>query len=158
MNILELLESYGIKLLKAGKNFKALCPFHKETEPSFYIYPETSSYFCFGCSSGGGAVHFVARYLNIPYRAAEKLIGCAQTSDATVAQRLKILKEQAPSIKTLQLEVSVLLHSLYGKKFLSQDKLVQICKYLDDNFSEGTLWHVRTGLQHLAFRETPRAV
>lgn len=46
-------------LRKSGKTLVGLCPFHEERHPSFYIYPETNSYYCFGCHQGGNAINFV---------------------------------------------------------------------------------------------------
>jgi len=54
-------EFYGsyLKLKSAGKNLKALCPFHDEKTGSFTISPDTKLFKCFGCSAGGGPVQFV---------------------------------------------------------------------------------------------------
>jgi len=43
---------------KSGNKLVGLCPFHREKHPSFYIYTETNSYFCFGCNQGGNAINF----------------------------------------------------------------------------------------------------
>ena len=51
--------SERIALKKLGRQFQGLCPFHAEKTPSFYINPETSLYFCFGCQRGGDAITFV---------------------------------------------------------------------------------------------------
>jgi phage/plasmid primase-like uncharacterized protein len=48
------------KLRKAGKNFTGCCPFHNEKTPSFYVYPDSESFHCFGCSAHGDVVDFVA--------------------------------------------------------------------------------------------------
>ena len=48
------------KLRKAGRNFTGCCPFHNEKTPSFYVYPDTESFHCFGCSAHGDVVDFVA--------------------------------------------------------------------------------------------------
>jgi len=47
-----------LKLRRSGKNYIALCPFHQEKHPSFYIYPETNSFYCFGCLKGGDVIKF----------------------------------------------------------------------------------------------------
>jgi len=46
-------------LRKSGKAFVGLCPFHNEKHPSFYIYPETNSCWCYGCNQGGDVINFV---------------------------------------------------------------------------------------------------
>jgi hypothetical protein len=54
-------EFYGsyLKLKSAGKNLKALCPFHDEKTPSFTVSPVEKTFHCFGCSAGGGPVQFL---------------------------------------------------------------------------------------------------
>ena len=48
-----------IQLKKAGKNYTACCPFHKEKTPSFSISPDKQFYYCFGCGAGGNALGFI---------------------------------------------------------------------------------------------------
>ena len=51
--------SSRIQLKKAGKNYSACCPFHKEKTPSFSVSPDKQFYYCFGCGAGGNALGFV---------------------------------------------------------------------------------------------------
>lgn len=51
-----------IELKKAGKNFKALCPFHQEKTPSFMVSPELQIYKCFGCGESGDVFAFLEKY------------------------------------------------------------------------------------------------
>ena len=48
-----------VNLRRRGKNLVGLCPFHNEKTPSFCIYPENNSFFCFGCNKGGDVISFV---------------------------------------------------------------------------------------------------
>ncbi len=48
-----------VQLKRRGKNLVGLCPFHNEKTPSFNIYPDSNSYYCFGCSNGGGVIQFI---------------------------------------------------------------------------------------------------
>ena len=57
-DIEELISSY-VPLKRRGKNLVGLCPFHNEKTPSFTVYPETQSYYCFGCGAGGECVNFI---------------------------------------------------------------------------------------------------
>lgn len=59
-----------IQLKKTGKNYSALCPFHKEKTPSFSVSPDKQFYYCFGCGAGGNALGFVMDHdqLDFPRR------------------------------------------------------------------------------------------
>lgn len=46
-------------LRKSGKKLVGLCPFHNDKNSSFYVYPETNSFYCFGCQKGGDVIKFV---------------------------------------------------------------------------------------------------
>jgi len=58
IDIVELISEY-ISLQKIGKNFRALCPFHNEKTPSFYVNSEKGLYHCFGCGASGDVIKFV---------------------------------------------------------------------------------------------------
>ena len=54
-----------VSLQRAGRLYKGLCPFHSERSPSFMVYPETQSYYCFGCGAGGDAITFIRKRENL---------------------------------------------------------------------------------------------
>ncbi len=56
-----------VNLKRRGKLLTGLCPFHNEKTPSFTVYPETQSYYCFGCGSGGDVVTFIKNIENLDY-------------------------------------------------------------------------------------------
>ncbi|MDE0054761.1 MAG: DNA primase [Gammaproteobacteria bacterium] len=58
IDIVDLIDS-RVKLTKAGKSYKACCPFHQEKTPSFIVNPERGGYKCFGCGAGGTAISFL---------------------------------------------------------------------------------------------------
>lgn len=68
-DIVELI-SNCIPLKRAGRNFKALCPFHQEKTPSFMVSPERQIFHCFGCQAGGNAISFLMRYEHLEFREA----------------------------------------------------------------------------------------
>ncbi len=63
-----------VSLIKAGKNYKALCPFHDEKTPSFTVSPEKQMYHCFGCKAGGNVFKFVMEIEHITFPEAVRLI------------------------------------------------------------------------------------
>ena len=62
----EVASSY-INLKRSGKNFTGLCPFHNEKTPSFHIYTENNTFYCFGCGAGGDVITFIRRIENLDY-------------------------------------------------------------------------------------------
>ena len=63
-----------VNLKRAGRNVKGLCPFHNEKTPSFTVYPDSQSFYCFGCGAGGDAITFVRRIENLDYIEAVKAL------------------------------------------------------------------------------------
>lgn len=63
---------------KAGKNYTACCPFHKEKTPSFSVSPDKQFYYCFGCGAGGNALGFIMDHDNLDFpQAVEELAKAA---------------------------------------------------------------------------------
>lgn len=65
-DIEQVISSY-VQLKRRGKNLVGLCPFHNEKTPSFTVYPESQSYYCFGCGAGGEVINFIRRAENLDY-------------------------------------------------------------------------------------------
>ena len=66
-NDIETLIGSYISLKRAGSNLKGLCPFHSEKTPSFTVYPQDNSFYCFGCGVGGDAISFIRKRENLDY-------------------------------------------------------------------------------------------
>ena len=56
-----------VKLRRTGRTMTGLCPFHNEKTPSFVVYPDTQSFYCFGCGAAGDVIGFVRKYNNLGY-------------------------------------------------------------------------------------------
>ncbi|MGN1116981.1 MAG: CHC2 zinc finger domain-containing protein, partial [Acutalibacteraceae bacterium] len=61
-----------VELKRRGRYYVGLCPFHNEKTPSFTVYPDTQSFYCFGCGAGGEIVNFTRRIENIDFIEAVK--------------------------------------------------------------------------------------
>ncbi len=61
-------------LKKCGKALVGLCPFHMERHPSFYIYPETNTCWCYGCNRGGNVISFVMLLYGYSFKEAVKYL------------------------------------------------------------------------------------
>ncbi|MCR4336746.1 MAG: DNA primase [Candidatus Omnitrophica bacterium] len=72
-DIAQVLSSY-MPLRPAGRNFKALCPFHHEKTPSFVVNPEKQIFHCFGCGAGGNAISFVMQQEHLTFPEAVRLL------------------------------------------------------------------------------------
>ena len=66
LDVVDVISQY-IELKKSGANFKACCPFHGETTPSFVVSPAKQIYHCFGCGVGGDSIKFVMEYEKLTY-------------------------------------------------------------------------------------------
>ena len=81
--IADIASSY-VDLKRRGKNLVGLCPFHNEKTPSFNIYPENNSFYCFGCGKGGGVLQFVMGVENLAFPDAVRWL--AQRAGMTVPE------------------------------------------------------------------------
>ena len=81
---MENIVSSYVKLKRQGRNLAGLCPFHSEKTPSMVVYPDTQSFFCFGCGAGGDVISFIMRIENLDYVEAVKFL--AQRVGMTVPE------------------------------------------------------------------------
>ena len=82
-DISDIASSY-MQLKRRGRNLVGLCPFHGEKTPSFNIYTENGSFYCFGCGAGGDVITFVMKIENLDYMEAVKFL--AQRAGMTVPE------------------------------------------------------------------------
>ncbi|MBI4491411.1 MAG: DNA primase [Chloroflexi bacterium] len=66
LDLVELV-SPSVPLRRSGRSLKGLCPFHTEKTPSFYVFPESGTWHCFGCGEGGDAFSFLMKRDNLEF-------------------------------------------------------------------------------------------
>lgn len=131
LDIVDFLRSY-INLIPAGKNFKALCPFHQEKTPSFIVSPERQTWHCFGsCAEGGDVIKFVMKYENLEFpEALRYLAGKAgitlQTSNLREEREFNVLYDIHETAKRFfigQLEKNGDVHAYLKNRGLSAETM-----------------------------------
>jgi DNA primase len=98
IDIVELISDY-VSLQKAGRNFKALCPFHQEKHSSFFVFPEQQTWHCFGaCGTGGDVFSFIMKKEGISFSEALQLLasraGITLSQDKTTADKVEDKRRQ----------------------------------------------------------------
>ena len=96
-NDVESVISQYVSLKRRGKNLVGLCPFHNEKTPSFTVYPENGSFYCFGCGAGGDVFTFVKLIENLDYIDAVKQLAeksGVHIEESNYDNSLNILKEK----------------------------------------------------------------
>jgi len=112
VDIAELVKDYVPQLARAGRSFKARCPFHQEHAPSFIVTPKRQTFHCFGCGASGDVFAFLMKMESLSStEAAEKLAERAGVKIVKsgwitrLTQRLKVF-EVAGGIKRFAEEVN----------------------------------------------------
>lgn len=99
---IESVVSSYVQLRRRGRILTGLCPFHSEKTGSFTVYPETQSFYCFGCGAGGDVIGFIRRIENLEYTEAIRLL--AQRAGMTVPEDVR--EDKTAILKTKILEMN----------------------------------------------------
>jgi len=73
--IADVIVAHGVALRPTGRRFMGKCPFHRDDRPSLVVYPDTRSYYCFGCGAGGDVIDFVRRTHDLGFAQAVAYLG-----------------------------------------------------------------------------------
>ena len=91
VDIVSAIRDSGVELKRYGRLFKAVRPFHGDTDPSFIVYTDSQRFCCFGCHGTGDVIDFVQRYHGLDFKGALNHLGISQ-GPLSIADRKKIAK------------------------------------------------------------------
>ncbi|MFH1459788.1 MAG: DNA primase [Candidatus Omnitrophota bacterium] len=126
-DIAELIASY-IPLKKAGRNFKALCPFHHEKTPSFVVSSDKQIFHCFGCGAGGDIFSFVMRHERIDFPEAVKFLADRVGVEFVAEANQQML---TMSIATKLYKINELAAWFFNQNLLNNNAANTALKYLE---------------------------
>ena len=141
-----LIGSY-VQLRRAGTNMKGLCPFHNEKTPSFTVYPQDNSFYCFGCGVGGNAITFVRQIEHLDYQDAIEFLAkragitVVRDDDGYVEEKRGIKKDKLFKMNT---DAARFFHRML---FSNDPKAVECLRYFKEKrgLSEATIKHFGLG-------------
>lgn len=148
-NLVELATEYGIQLKRAGRLYKAPCPFHAETAPSFFIYPDTNSFTCFGCGAAGDVIKFVMLWHKCSYREALQLLEMEADIYNIHSLRNKLEAEKETPFETRFLNYYFLANKLLFDKKLST---APEGRTLDEIFERKNLQELKNFIAEISHR------
>lgn len=103
-DIVKVIGSY-LNLVKQGKNYKAVCPFHDDTNPSLTISPEKQFFKCFVCGTGGNAFNFVQKFEHVSFpeavRKVADIIGYHPEGLEAISKPVKVDEKKEALLKCL---------------------------------------------------------
>ena len=137
INLPKLIMSFGVELTVSGKSLKGICPFHPDKNPSFFVWPESNRWKCFGCGLGGDVIDFVKAAQKISFKEAIKFL-----SHHIGSNNNNINNQGSAAIKFLEKEVdpeiTILLKKIIEIKRL-QDNLTSKMNHINDLLRTGEL-------------------
>ncbi|MBI4423367.1 MAG: DNA primase [Elusimicrobia bacterium] len=128
VDIADLVREYVPNLRRAGRSFKACCPFHQERTPSFHVNPERQIFHCFGCQKGGDAFKFLMELEHLSFPEAVAKLGervgirIAPTEDQLGPRERELLKAR---------EALAFAREFYAKVLATAPEAAEARRYLD---------------------------
>ena len=162
-DIEQVIGSY-VTLKRAGSRFSGLCPFHNEKTGSFTVFPDTKSFYCFGCGAGGDVITFIMRTENLDYRAALELLAARagitlpeedSREGEKMIPRKRIYEMNMEAAKFFR---SCLFDEKYGKEafaYLHEDRKLSLAtiKHFGLGYSPNNAWLLTNHMKKLGFTD-----
>ncbi len=143
-----------VRLERAGSNFRALCPFHKERSPSFNVSPARDAFYCFGCAKGGDIFTFVQEIEGISFPEALKLL--AARAGVQLPERSSALLDQQKSAKERLIELMEVSTKLFEAHLVEHP---EVREYLHGRgLTDETIAKFRIGFAPLEWRALHEAL
>ena len=148
LDIVEVIRDYITSIQKAGKNFKALCPFHNEKTPSFTINPDTQRFYCFGCQEHGDVFSFIEKIDGLTFmESAQKLAAKAGVQWEGFSMKAMTENDRI----RIELKKAMELASVFYARFLTSSNAETAAKYLKDrNVTKESIEKFKLGFSPLA--------
>lgn len=156
LDIVQVVSQY-VKLKKAGRNFKGLCPFHNEKTPSFMVSPEKQIAYCFGCHKGGDVFRFTQEVENldthevVEFLADKAGVDTAKYDTRVSSEQRKVQKEKKELVK----EVCENCTTFYEEQLWNTDKGKKVLEYLRGrDLTDKTIKEFQIGFSPDSYEET----
>lgn len=138
-----------VELRRRGKNLIGLCPFHNEKTPSFTVYPDSQSFYCFGCGAGGEIISFTRRIENLDFYEAVKSLadrsGMAMPDegfdDSLIVKKKRILEMNKEAAK------------FFHETLMSDKGKTALNYYLSRGYTISTIRHFGLGYAPDSWRD-----
>ena len=140
-NEIETTISQYVNLKRRGKNLIGLCPFHSEKTPSFTVYPESGSFYCFGCGVGGDVFTFTGLLENLDYIESVKLL--AEKSGIALPQ--DGYDDSMSRVKNTVLDINIETARFFHNYLMSPEGKWALDYYLSRGLTLKTIKHFGLG-------------
>lgn len=145
--IAEVVGTY-IRLERAGSNFRAICPFHKEKTPSFNVSPARDAFYCFGCAKGGDIFTFVQEIEGMTFPEALKIL--AAKAGVQLPERISVSDSHKKDDKDRLIELMEAATNIFQAHYTNNNEVKDYL--LNRGLTEETITTFRIGYAPLEWR------